>query len=400
MELVTHALCGLGLSQCHSPWAGRRDVAGVLVAASLLPDIDAVFVFVDPTSAALQRRMWTHSLVFLPPVAIGAALLFFLLFRRLSLSTAFILTALGVSVHLLLDLINAYGVGLLYPVSSDRFELPLLFIADPVIIGLLAVVPLCGWLYRSRNHQRTWPARCAFAAIAIYVGLSFHLREVALAQSKSLRPGDSELAYLTPEPFAPFRWKAIYDAGGAFEQAVVFPLGGRVERLGPVASCAGHPLVVRARADPIVREVENLLKAPVWSVRGQRVSVFDLRFRFSNLENDWDPFVFSFDVGREDIRLVRTSLRERFAQAVAMVRDVFVHAADDGRSKAAHIKDASGSSIALTALRKPISSETAVERAEGGTEQEAAEPYPAPAMPCPKADAKRPREAATRPGST
>lgn len=400
MELVTHALCGLGLSQCHSRWATRRDVASVLVAASLLPDIDAVFVLVDPTSAALHRRMWTHSLLLLPPIVIGAALLFSLLFRRLRLSTILILTALGVSVHLVLDLVNAYGVGLLYPLSSDRFEIPLLFIADPMIIGVLAVALLCGWLYRSRIDARTWLARSAFAAIAIYIGLSFYLREVALAKIDSLRPSDSRLAYLTPEPFAPFRWKAIYAAGSVFEQAVIFPLGGRVERLSPVESCSSHPLVVRARGDAVVREVESLLKAPVWSVRGQRVSVYDLRFRFSNLGNNWDPFVFSFDVTGEDIRLVQTNLGERVAQAVSMVREVFAHTADGSRSPPGRDDVATDGSAAPLALRKRIESEVAFERAQAGNEQEAAKPHPGSAMACPKLGVQRPHGSATRSGST
>lgn len=400
MELVTHALCGLGLSQCHSRWATRRDVASVLVAASLLPDIDVVFALVDPTSAGLQRRMWTHSLVLLPPIGVGAALLFSLLFRRLRLSTILILTALGLSVHLALDLINAYGVGLLYPVSSDRFEIPLLFIADPMIIGALAVALLCGWLYRSRINVRTWLARSAFAAIAIHIGLSVYLRDVALAKINSLRSDDSRLAYLTPEPFAPFRWKVIYATGSIFEQAVVFPLGGRVERLTPVESCSGHPLVARARSDPAVREVESLLKAPVWSVRGQRVSVYDLRFRFSNLENNWDPFVFSFDVEGERIQLVQTSLGERAAQAVGMLRDVFARAANRGRLTPGRNDAASDGPAALSTLRKSIESQVALGRAQPGKDEKPAEPYPASTIACPRSEMQRPYVAATPWGQT
>lgn len=400
MELVTHALCGLGLSQCHARWATRRDVAGVLVAASLLPDIDALFIFLDPTSAALQRRMWTHSLVLLPLIIIGATLLFSLLFRRLYLSKIALLVTLAVLVHLALDLINAYGVGLLYPISSDRFEFPLLFIADPIIIGTLAIVLLCSWLYRPHINVRKWLARSAFAAIAIYIGLSFYLREIALAQIDGLRPSDSRLVYITPEPLAPFRWKAIYDHGDVFEQAVVIPLGGRIERLSPVESCLSDPLVVRARNDPVVREVEGLLKAPVWTVRGQRVSVYDLRFRFSNLANNWDPFVFSFDVRGEDIRLVQTNLGERGAQAISMVRDMFGRAADGGRSARGGNDTAVAGSAAPSALHTRTGSEVAFDRTPAGNEKEAAELPARSVMACPSSGVRRQHQAAPPPEAT
>jgi membrane-bound metal-dependent hydrolase YbcI (DUF457 family) len=66
MELVTHTLCGIGLSQCSPKWGLQRCAISILVIASLLPDIDMVVAFNDPTSVALDRRMMTHSLVLVP----------------------------------------------------------------------------------------------------------------------------------------------------------------------------------------------------------------------------------------------------------------------------------------------------------------------------------------------
>jgi membrane-bound metal-dependent hydrolase YbcI (DUF457 family) len=308
---------------------------GVLVVASLLPDIDVAATLVDPDFAALERRTLTHSVIGLPVLGFGLALVVGKLVPALDRYTILFLIFIGASVHLLLDLINGYGVALLYPLSSERFELPLLFIIDPVVLGVLAATLGAIYLCRSKHAVAVWLARGAFAAIAIYLLAALYFREAAQHALNQLTPATVKPAftYLAPEPFVPFRWKGIYAQADAFGQAVIYPFTGSVRHLGSVHSDSDNPLVLRVRNEAIAQEIEALLKAPVWSVCGRRVSVYDLRFRFFGLANSWDPFGFVFDVDRDGVKLVETGIGARGRQAIQAILWPDGHASENGATQ-------------------------------------------------------------------
>jgi membrane-bound metal-dependent hydrolase YbcI (DUF457 family) len=313
MDAVTHTLCGIGLSYCRRSWAFRRDAMGVLVAASLLPDIDIVVAFANPNLAALERRTLTHSIIVLPLLGAGFALLIRRLVPALDFRAILFLIFVGASVHLCLDLVNGYGVALLYPLTSERFELPLLFITDPIVLGVLIAALASVFYFRLKPAVSIWVARGAFAVIATYLAAAFFAKQVAWNALNQLMPITEKHAfkYLVPEPLAPFRWKGIYAEDDGFAQAAIYPFTGKVQPLASVYSDSENPLVLRVRKQAITGEIEALIKAPVWSVCERRVSVYDLRFRYFALNNSWDPFDFAFDVDGDAVKLVETGIGER-----------------------------------------------------------------------------------------
>ncbi|BBK40445.1 hypothetical protein STVA_04650 [Allostella vacuolata] len=316
MDLATHAIAGLLVARTRAAWSGRAEPAMVLVAASLLPDIDMLAVVLDPARAALLRHTLTHSLVAMPALAAGLALLARMAGGRDGFGATVLLAATGIAVHLALDLLNAYGVLLFYPLSDARIELGLLFVVDPVFTGILAAGLVLSFVPSPR--RRVPVARLAILLAVAHVGAAAILRDRAAEMLAAAATGP--IVALVPEPLAPWHWRGIAAHPGGYRQFAIRPVAGQIQPLPPVASAGSDPAVAAVRGSALPWGLETFLRAPVWRVEGARVTVHDLRFRFAGLGNDWDPFGFAFDPpdrpgGRA--RLVGATLGDRVDRSLA-----------------------------------------------------------------------------------
>src|SRR5436309_7543316 len=110
--------------------------------ASNLPDID-VLVFASGTPSVAFRRGWTHGVladVLLPLLFTGVVVLIARWRGRDDIRPGqmLLLAYVGVLLHVLMDLLNNYGVRLLMPFSGHWFYGDVLFIIDPwlwIILG-------------------------------------------------------------------------------------------------------------------------------------------------------------------------------------------------------------------------------------------------------------------------
>jgi hypothetical protein len=99
-----------------------------------------------------------------------------------------------------------------------------------------------------------------------------------------------------PEPLSPFRWKGIVSAGRGYREYLVLPVAHLVIDLGTVTSEVDRPEVVALAEDAAVRDFLENFEFPVWNLRCGRADLYDLRYRFATLGNDWDPFGYSFAI--------------------------------------------------------------------------------------------------------
>ena len=152
MDTLTHALSGALLARAtHRPAVqriplGTRTWIGFLACA--FPDSDFMLHWVDALFYFNWHRGVTHSLVLLPLwAAAGAWLLHRASRRHWPMMELFWLLALAIGLHILGDLITAYGTRIWMPLSTTRVHWDFTFNIDLILTGIL----LAGLLLSCRD---------------------------------------------------------------------------------------------------------------------------------------------------------------------------------------------------------------------------------------------------------
>jgi inner membrane protein len=302
VDNVTHTLVGVCLANAFCRRRLGRATVPILAVASNLPDVDALVVLSGSTRSVLERRTFGHSLLLLP----FWILLLSLLVRRLAPHLRFVsilaMCTLGAGVHLLFDLVNSFGVVLLWPLSDWRPELATVFIIDFILTGLLAA-PLLLYAVRSWRPHLQGFSRAALVAVCAYLALCAGSRRLAAKtldrEAERFHDEPLSLEYLFPEPLGPHRWRGVLREGDVYHLYLIHSMSGRLESYGWVRSQVDDPAVEAARQSRLGQRLERFFKAPVWEVSGgsgpATVSATDLRFRSLVLERG-SIFVFRFKV--------------------------------------------------------------------------------------------------------
>ena len=299
MDPVTHTLVGVGMANAFFRRRVGPAAIPILAIASNLPDLDTLVYFTGDPIAILARRTLGHSIFLLPFWAFGLSLILKRFWPRLEFRTLFGLSMLGSFTHLFFDLINSFGVVLLWPWSDWRPELAMVFILDLFLTGLLVAPLLLGLFHRLRPYLIPL-SRASIVCVVIYLclcGVSrFAAGEMLAAEihRSNLRP---DFSYVFPEPFGPHRWKGVVRENDRYHLYLVQVLKKKVEWKNTVPTQVAHPEVVRVRETALARRWEWFFKAPVWRVHPNPetggVSVYDLRFRSLLLQRE-TPFEYFF----------------------------------------------------------------------------------------------------------
>lgn len=216
MDNLTHGLFGLAIGALRRPdrrvpgeRASETDraVPWACVLAAELPDLDALWPAETSVLQALQaHRGASHSLLAAPLVALIAALLVKLIFRRARLAPMFAF-ALGSTVfaHLLADAWTGWGTRLFLPFSDTRLSLDWTMVVDPLVTVPLAVGAL--WALRRRDRWRQ--AVLVGAAVATgYVALRVGARALAV-RSVERHFAAADRIEVFPAALNPLRWRFV-----------------------------------------------------------------------------------------------------------------------------------------------------------------------------------------------
>lgn len=218
MDPVTHGLAGFLVGQAAFRHRRGLPAALAVTAGALAPDVDAIAFAWDRFAVLTYHRGLTHSLVGIPALAAATAALVWLLTGRRGFARLTGLAALGIGIHILLDLPTAFGTRVLYPLSAQRFRLDLFHVVDPALTTILAMGLLAAW--RWRVHRRL-VLGASLAAITVYAGLAFDLRRAAEERFRTaaerLGPPIQQVAIL-PRLGSPLVWRGVgVTAGGYLE---------------------------------------------------------------------------------------------------------------------------------------------------------------------------------------
>lgn len=277
MDNLAHTLIGVGVARAGLSRRFGPGTTLTLALASNLPDLDVLWSIWDPMDRFLLRRTHSHAVVAVPVLA--ALLACLLRWRRpdRSWGVLFGLSVLGIVLHLFFDLVNSYGVVLLWPFSARRFELASIFIIDLFVWGVMLGPILAARVLKS-DGARERAYRGAVAVLGVYVVLCVlaHARAETLAARTA--PGASVIQVF-PEPLGPQRFRAAARTGEEWEISICHVLTGRVEPRGRVPTDESAPRVRAIRATPFGRRLERFMAAPVWTLSPDgAVEVYDLRF--------------------------------------------------------------------------------------------------------------------------
>lgn len=238
-------LTGACLSRALGLHRRIRHATLALVIAAELPDIDYVYAAGGPLTYFQHHRGWTHSLLWLPVMAV-IAIGFVWLWHRwkvyrkagdsaLPLNWPALLgySCIALLTHLLLDWTNNYGIRPFAPFNPRWYQGEIVFIFEPVIFALLLLALILAPIFRLTDKEvgatRTGNAAQRLAILALLGvlcvwGLRFyeHNKAMQLAQQQEMLNDASILRIgLNPMPINPFTWDAVIETPDFYQTGII-----------------------------------------------------------------------------------------------------------------------------------------------------------------------------------
>jgi len=234
MDVATHALTGWTLARCGLDRLTPR-AAWIAILAATAPDADLALRAIWPSDYLLWHRGPSHSWFLLPLIAAICVALVALVFRtRLPWVKAWLVAVAAGAGHLLIDAINPAGAQWFWPFNEEWVHIDLTRRGDPWIAAILcafAAAPALSQLVSSEIGARSTKGRgaaiFALVLVCLYAGVryQFHLRALAMLDSRLYDRVAPKRAAVVPEPLHPFRWDGLVDTGGFVRELPVDTLG-------------------------------------------------------------------------------------------------------------------------------------------------------------------------------
>ena len=292
MDPVTHGLAGflVGQGAFRERWGIPAALA--VTAGALAPDVDSLAFAWDQFAVLTYHRGLTHSVFGIPGLAMVTGALLWLLTGRRHYWRLTGLAALGIAIHILLDLPTSFGTRALYPLLTERFRLDLFYVVDPLVTGILLAGLLACWRW---PRQQAFVLGTALGALVVYTGLAFDLRLVAEGRFRTAAAGlevPVDRVAIVPRLGSPLFWRGVAATPGGY-------LEGDVRLWEAAAPTLSHqrdatleaPVPPEAEALEAVRRYRQFARYPLAAVRraGSRtiVEYQDLAFGPPGPSNDF-----------------------------------------------------------------------------------------------------------------
>lgn len=190
--------------------------------AQSIPDIDFISSFwSDTPSYLLAHRGFTHSILFGFIATVAFALLAEHYHRQhlVGYYKWIFFFGLQMTVHLFIDVFNAYGTGLLEPFSHARFSLNTVFVADPLFSIWPAISFVALLVIKARAHARIFWHRFGLICSLVYLLYCvFNKNTIYNDTSKALAEQHISHTdfFTTPTPFNNWLWYVVAKSDSGF----------------------------------------------------------------------------------------------------------------------------------------------------------------------------------------
>jgi len=202
MEPITHAAIGLAISKITGNGINITNAAtSAIVVGAVFPDVDILFKKWGDSVYLKNHRVYTHSIIGLMVSAAFIALVLKFLYSGESFVRLYVYSFIGLSSHVLFDLMNTYGAMIFWPIKKKRYTAGLISVFDPVLAVSLGV-----YLF-----GRGLTARVALITCGCYLLFRLVSRLIVLKQIKGIYSKRCRRAFLYPPVTGIFKWHFIVD---------------------------------------------------------------------------------------------------------------------------------------------------------------------------------------------
>ncbi|MBZ5688182.1 MAG: metal-dependent hydrolase [Acidobacteriia bacterium] len=250
MEPVTHFLTGACMGRAG---LNRKTALATLTLtlAAEAPDLDVIGRYWGPAFGFEHHRGFTHSFLGVPLDAAVVIAFVYLVWRLRGRKTKdpnlpprwgvlFFYACLAGLSHILLDFTNNYGVRPFWPFSEKWYSWDIVFIVEPVMLGLLILGLIVPSLFslidkelgaRSRGPRGRVAATLALIGVVLMWGLRDyeHRRAVNALEARTYSGLDPLRASAYPTMIDPFHWFGVVEASDFFALPLVDSLGPEVD---------------------------------------------------------------------------------------------------------------------------------------------------------------------------
>ncbi|HET9405997.1 MAG TPA: metal-dependent hydrolase [Candidatus Sulfotelmatobacter sp.] len=250
MEPITHFLTGACMGRAG---LNRKTALATLTLtlAAEAPDLDVLGRLRGPAFSFAHHRGFTHSFLGVPLVAAVVLGFVYLVWRVRKRKTNipnlpprwgllyFYACIAGLS-HILLDFTNNYGVRPFWPFSERWYSWDIVFILEPVMLGLLLLGLIAPWLFslidreigaRSRGPRGRMAASLALIGVVVMWAVRDfeHRKAVAALNARSYEGIDPIRVSAYPTVIDPFHWYGVVETPDFFALAPVDALHEEVD---------------------------------------------------------------------------------------------------------------------------------------------------------------------------
>ena len=311
MDSLTHALTGaiIGHALGNSKMGTKAMVIGAI--AANIPDFDAAFTpFFDPVEAMFIHRGFSHSLLLM---FIGSAFLGYLLSRYYKSRHPFGFWWLQVLIpwlsHLLMDIFNTYGTGILEPFNSVRISFDAMAIIDINLLVILVLTLAALLFLREKSRfQKRFIALLGLSVVLLYFLLNVYIK---LSLEREVRDRleaagvDFTRIHSTPLPLTNLVWMVVVEDSSGYRVSQVNIIKKQI---------VCHSLLLKGMENNIttcslerIKEFTKNYFTIDYSDQGY-FYVNDLRF--SSLESSYPAaYVLRFKIDEKNCRVERTHPR-------------------------------------------------------------------------------------------
>jgi inner membrane protein len=222
VDSITHVALGAIVGEAIAgKKLGKRALFLGAIAQSI-PDIDFLAAFwLSPADNLLAHRGFTHSILF-GVIATGAmAVIAQRLHRpqKVLYREWIIFFSFEIFLHLLLDVCNAYGVGLLEPFSTKRFSFHILYVADPFYSIWPGIALAALMIMDSKNAlRRKWLYFGLIASSAYFLHAITNKIQMVRNVSTAMETAkiDHDRILTTPTPLNSWLWFIAVEGDSGF----------------------------------------------------------------------------------------------------------------------------------------------------------------------------------------